>query len=484
MNKERTIISKLINRIKNFRFLRSLRFRIFAIICFIGILPCALLGLLVLGSYEKRAVSHRMSEIQHQCTVLAGHLSTYDYLEDISNDIVNMELEEVCNIYDGRIMIIDPELTVVKDTYSISQGKYMIAEKVVRCFNNKESSSNYDERNNYIEMVTPIIDSDKNELIGVMLTSASTEAIDATRRTLSIRIQYFMIGLIVVVLLISFIVSRMLIRPFRKVSTAMGEVKEGFDSERLILPEYIETEALSEAFSHMVSELRLLEASRQEFVSNVSHELKTPITSIKVLADSLLMQDEVSNETYREFMQDIALEIERESNTINELMTLVKLDKEAAGSLERENVNIEELLEDILKLVHPLADERGIELILEVIRPVVASVDKRKLSTAITNIVENSIKYNIEKGWVRVSLNCEPSFFTIAVADSGIGIPEEEQPHIFERFYRVDKSHSSEIDGTGLGLSISREAILLHKGAVKVESTEGEGTVIRIKIPR
>ena len=101
-----------------------------------------------------------------------------------------------------------------------------------------------------------------------------------------------------------------------------------------------------------------------------------------------------------------------------------------------------------------------------------------------TNIVENAIKYNIEKGWVRVSLDSEPSFFTIVIADSGIGIPEEEQTHIFERFYRVDKSHSTEIDGTGLGLAISRDAVLLHNGAIKVESEPGSGTVFTIKIPR
>ncbi|MBQ8970912.1 MAG: HAMP domain-containing histidine kinase [Lachnospiraceae bacterium] len=478
------MISRLKNYIINFRFLRSLRFRIFLIVSLVGILPCFVLSEILLGSYEKHAVDHRLSEVQHQCTVLADHLFTYDYLYDTGNDIVNTELDEVTNIYDGRIMIIDSELRIIKDTYSISQGKYMIADEVVRCLNNRETISNYDERNNYIEMITPIVDSEEGGIVGVMLTSVSTEAIAATLGVLGIRVQYFLIAIVVIVLTISVIVSKMLIRPFRNVSLAMEEVKEGFTADRLTLPAYIETEGLSEAFEHMVSELKQLEDSRQEFVSNVSHELKTPITSIKVLADSLNMQEEVPNETYREFMQDIALEVDKEDKIINDLMMLVKLDKSASTPLNRESVDIEEMLEEILKSVHPIADQKGIELILEIIRPVVCAVDKVKLSFAVTNIVENAIKYNIEKGWVRVSLDSEPSFFTIVIADSGIGIPEEEQTHIFERFYRVDKSHSTEIDGTGLGLAISRDAVLLHNGAIKVESEVGAGTVFTIKIPR
>ncbi|MCR5789559.1 MAG: HAMP domain-containing histidine kinase [Lachnospiraceae bacterium] len=472
------------NKIRNFRFAKSLRFRIFFIVFLVGIVPCYILSEIILGSYEKRAVDHRTSEVQHQCTVLADHLFTSDYLNDVSNEVVTTELEEVSNIYDGRIMVVDAELKVIRDTYSISQGKYMIAEEVVRCFQNKESTSNYDDRNNFIEMTTPIVSSETGDIVGVMLTSVSTESIAATLRLLMIRIQYFMIAIIIIVLLTSFTFSRMLILPFSNLSRAMGEVKEGFDPDRLSLPDYTEMEALSEAFTHMLSEIRHLEDSRQAFVSNVSHELKTPITSIKVLADSLNMQEEVPNETYREFMQDIAAEVDRENKIINDLMTLIKLNKEAPDTLRRENVDIEKLLEDIMKQIHPIADSRGIELILEVVRPVVAPVDKTKLSGAITNIVENAIKYNIEKGWVRVSLNSEPSFFTIVIADSGIGIPEEEQPHIFERFYRVDKSHSTEIDGTGLGLSIARDAILLHDGAIRVESENGEGTTFTIKLPR
>ena len=119
----------------------------------------------------------------------------------------------------------------------------------------------------------------------------------------------------------------------------------------------------------------------------------------------------------------------------------------------------------------------------ESIRPVTAEIDEVKITQVFTNLVENAIKYNKEHGWVKVLLDADHQFFTVEISDSGIGIPEADYDHIFERFYRVDKSHSREIGGTGLGLAITRNAILLHRGSVKVASTEGEGTSFTVKIP-
>lgn len=141
------------------------------------------------------------------------------------------------------------------------------------------------------------------------------------------------------------------------------------------------------------------------------------------------------------------------------------------------------MVERILKRLRPIAAARNIEVVFESFRPVTAEVDEVKLSLALSNLVENAIKYNSEDGWVHVSLNADHKYFYIKVADSGMGIPKEEQEHIFERFYRVDKSHSREIGGTGLGLAITRNAIVVHRGAIKVFSEEGEGTTFTVRIP-
>lgn len=153
------------------------------------------------------------------------------------------------------------------------------------------------------------------------------------------------------------------------------------------------------------------------------------------------------------------------------------------GSMDISAVDINELLETTLKRLRPIARKRDIEVVLESLRPVTAEVDEVKMSQIFTNLVENAIKYNKEHGWVKVLLDADHQFFTVEVSDSGIGIPEEDYEHIYERFYRVDKSHSREIGGTGLGLAITRNAILLHRGSIKVSSVEGQGTTFTVKIP-
>ena len=214
----------------------------------------------------------------------------------------------------------------------------------------------------------------------------------------------------------------------------------------------------------------------------ISHELKTPLASMKVLADSLNAQEDVPVELYKEFMQDITEEIDRENQIITDLLSLVKMDKKAAD-LNITTMNINDLLELILKRLRPIAAAKKVELILDSFRPVNAEVDETKLTLAISNLVENGIKYNVEGGWVKVSLNADHKYFYVTVADSGIGIPKESLDHIFERFYRVDKSHSREIGGTGLGLAIARSAIVMHRGAIKVYSKENEGTTFSVRIP-
>ena len=249
--------------------------------------------------------------------------------------------------------------------------------------------------------------------------------------------------------------------------------------DNVIYPEMV---PLLEAIDRQNKEKEAVANMRKEFSANVSHELKTPLTSMKVLADSLLMQPDAPTEIYREFMGDLSEEIERENKIINDLLDLVKLDKKGAN-LNIKSQDVNELVERILKRLQPLAAKSNIELVFESFRPVTAEIDEVKIALVITNLVENAIKYNKENGWVHVSLNADHKYFYLKVADSGIGIPKEDTDHIFERFFRVDKSHSREIGGTGLGLSIARNAVVMHRGAIKVYSEPGEGTTFTVRIP-
>ena len=214
--------------------------------------------------------------------------------------------------------------------------------------------------------------------------------------------------------------------------------------------DYREVMDISNEFRQLVNKLNTQEKSRQEFVSNVSHELKTPITSMKVLADSLLGQQGLPEELYQEFLHDISKEIDRENDIITDLLALVRMEK-SESEINISSVNINEILEAVLKRLKPIAESKNIELIFESFRPVIADVDELKFASVATNLVENAIKYNNTDGTVTASLNSDHQYFYLKVTDTGIGISEENQDRVFERFFRVDKARSRETGGTGLG---------------------------------
>ena len=458
-----------------------MRFRFILSAMLAGLLPClaALFG--IVKFYESRAVELRTAEIQNQCTILCNQLNNYGYLSDTSSEVINSSLTKLTNIYNGRVMVIDKDLRVIKDTYSLDEGKTDVSENVVRCMKG-ERTNFYDRTNHYIEVTSPIVESGGEKVLGVMLASVSTDNIETTKQVLYTHGGVIVgIAMILLAMLSVFLADRM-VRPIHKITGAIENVTEGYSDDVLHVDTFTETRQLSEAFNKMLGRLKLLDESREEFVSNVSHELKTPMTSMKVLADSLLEQDNVPVEMYQEFMQDIAKEIDRENQIITDLLSLVKMDR-SGQTMNIRTMNINDLLELILKRLKPIAEKKNVEMVMETFRPVNAEIDETKFTLVVSNLVENAIKYNHENGWVHVSLNADHKYFYVKVEDSGIGIPEQDQAHIFERFYRVDKSHSREIGGTGLGLSIARNAVLVHRGSIKVYSNEGEGTTFTVRIP-
>jgi len=287
---------------------------------------------------------------------------------------------------------------------------------------------------------------------------------------------------LVLLIIAAIVIATWITTPFKDLAMTFETMGEGNFPKNVNLNGYTETEEIAKAFDALLDKLNKLDESRQEFVSNVSHELKTPITGMKVIADSLLTQNDVPAEVYRDFFQDMSVEIDRENKIINDLLSLVRLDK-TNKEMHIASININDLIELILKRIRPIAAKKNVELVFESFRPVVAEVDETKLTLAISNLVENGVKYNKQDGYVRVSLNADYKFFYIKVSDSGIGIPEDKQNYIFDRFYRVDKARTRETGGTGLGLSITKNAIMLHNGAIKVYSKEGEGSTFTIRIP-
>lgn len=484
-------MAKIWKEIKNLVSLRSLQARIFIIILAVGFVPGVLMRYGILTNYEERAVEQRISTVQNQLLIVGNHLLSNNYFSSEKGDensraVINAELEMISDLYEGRVMVINSGLKVVKDTYGISEGKTIIAEEVIRCLGG-ESMSHYDREHGYIEMTTPIVDSSTSAdgtstIVGVMLTSISNDSIISTMEVLSRKAMILEYLMLVGIVALAIILSIVLIRPFNRVTDAINEVKAGYSDESISVPDYVETVHIVDAFNHMLRRMKVLDDSRQEFVANVSHELKTPMTSMKVLADSLLAQEDAPAELYREFMEDIVSEIDRENQIITDLLALVKMEKKVQ-ELNIVSLNVNDLAELIMKRLRPIARKKDVELIFESMRPVLAEVDEVKLTLIMTNLVENAIKYNKEHGWVKVELDADHQYFIFKVSDCGLGIPEEALPHIYERFYRVDKSHSREIGGTGLGLAITKSAVLMHRGSITVTSAEGEGSCFTVKIP-
>ena len=480
------------------KILRSLRTRIFIIIFLSGLIPCLLVQYGILAAYRSRAVSLRTSEVRTQMRVIANHLITYGYINDPSSYSVNAELSLFSTLNDGRVLVIDNNLKVIKDTYGIAEGKTIVTPEVVKCLQQGSAgaSSNYDKTIGYIEMYTPIVEtaalelfdvssseSSQNETVrGVLLTSVSTDSIEQTRKILSQQAVLIEALVLLVLFVIAFFVSDRLVKPFDRLTQHIGEVREGISNETVQEPAYYETEQIVGAFNRVLARLNALDESRNEFVSNVSHELKTPMASMKVLADSLLSETDVPPEMYREFLEDIDSEIDRENKIVSDLLDLAKMENKAVH-MNITSVDIGELTETICKRIRPLAKKRGIEITLVVERPVKAEVDEVKISLALTNLIENAVKYNKDNGKVKVAVDADHQNFTVSVSDTGVGIPEQDLDKIYDRFYRVDKSRSREVGGTGLGLAITKNAVVLHRGSISVKSKLGEGSAFTMRIP-
>lgn len=472
------IISRIKSKIQIFK---SLRAQSMAVLILIGIIPLVVFTLIFINTYRAKAISQRINELQTRGSIICNLVVSSAYFTSDSGAEVDSELTQVADIFGGRILIADSDLNITRDTYGLEEGKVILLEEVVRCVNGADSKF-VSQSENMVELVLPVHNPESNSIDGVVVMNFSLNSVNTLYDSMQSIAITLVLVLGLIILVISVLYSGQIVMPMKEVAGSIAMISSGDFNETMQITGYSEAEDISDKFNSMLSVLQNLEDARQEFVSNVSHELKTPITSVKVLAESLIGQENVPVELYQEFMVDINEELERMNKIIIDLLTLVKMDKNAS-EVNISEVNINEFLEAILKQLQPIADKRNIEMIFESVRSVTAQVDEVKLSMAFRNLIENAIKYNYDSGWVRVSLNADHKFFYLKVSDSGVGIPEELQDSIFERFYRVDKARSRETGGNGLGLAITRNAILLHRGSIKVHSIEQQGTTFAVRIP-
>ena len=458
-----------------------MRFAIFFFMALFSVIVPVLLGNILASSYESRLWNQKVASVESQSVLDADRISTSGFQFNEMNQTLATEVQQFASLIEGRIMVVDQNYRIVKDTFGIETDRYLITTDVLKTMAGQPYVAKK-LNDQYLEIIYPIKSMSEEKVIGVLCVISSYQDLNDTSVYMRTKKNSLVLLFAAVFLILSYAASMMLTKKFKEFNKNVHYIADGHTDEKLDVIGYTEMQETARTFNEIFEKMQKLEASRQEFVSNVSHELKTPITSIKVLAESLLMMPDAEAALYREFMEDIVAEIDRENTIINDLLSLVKMDKKVAA-LNFETVNINELIESIVKRLRPIAGKREIEITFDQLRPVTAEIDSVKLTLAMSNLIENAIKYNRDNGWVRVTLNADHKYFYFKVEDSGEGISEEHQEHIFERFYRVDKARSRETGGTGLGLAITREVILLHKGAVKVHSIPEEGTTFTVRIP-
>ena len=239
---------------------------------------------------------------------------------------------------------------------------------------------------------------------------------------------------------------------------------------------------LASAFNSMSEKLEALDETRNQFVANASHELKTPLAAMKVLIESLVYQPDMDKALRIEFLQDVNKEIDRLSAIVSDLLTLVRMD---AGSVQMhlETLCVGDLVEENAHRLDAVTRKRSQTLNIDVRDDCEMEADRGKLNQVIYNLMENASKYTQDGGQIDVSLAREGGSAVLTVRDNGSGIPKDALPHLFERFYRVDKARSRETGGTGLGLSIVKQLLTLHGGSIRVESEEGKGSTFIAEIP-
>ena len=344
------------------QFLKSLKFRLILLIVVIAVVPSLILSAAVLKYYEKRAVSIRESEILSQAKILANQIATSEYMKlgaDVSSSNIQTQIDMLTTIYDGRVIVVDDNCKVYYDTYNLDDHKLIIAEEVMRSFKG-EDIVHYDSENHYIEMTIPISDpDDKSEtVIGVMLISVSTDNIvinQSYMRQVAV-IVMVMVGIAIVFFAILLLLY--FLKPLQKIEEGIAAIKNGYGEYNLQVNDYTETAGICEKINQMLGRIKVMDDSRQEFVSNVSHELKTPLTSISGYSE-LIESGMAAGDDAKRFAGEIHKSSQRLLSLINDIIRISELDAISTEEIF-ETVNLYETARSTVQMLEISAQKHSI----------------------------------------------------------------------------------------------------------------------------
>ena len=290
------------------------------------------------------------------------------------------------------------------------------------------------------------------------------------------------VAVAVVVLALGYWVAGFIARPINALGRVMTHAARGDFSVRARVRGRDEVAQLAYTFNNMAEKLANLDRARSTFIASASHELKTPLSGIKLMAENILLDPAMPEAVRNEFLSDINAETDRLTALISDLLTLVQIDSQGM-QFNATDFDLAESAEATMHRLSPQATNRRIDLTLQKLADATVHADRMKIEQVIYNLTDNAIKYTPDGGSVSLEVDVAEGGACVRVRDTGIGIPPADQPHVFDRFFRVDKARSRSSGGTGLGLAIVKDIVTLHGGDITVESTEGQGTVFTLYLP-
>ena len=405
-------------------------------------------------------------------------------LEKLTKENVQAALEGLDESGATRVMVTNSAGLVLYDTRQGGNavGKYALYSVVAVALRGQDASyCKYDGTAFLSRVATPVVY--HNQIVGAVYAydydTEQAELLETFRHNLLI------ISLLIALLVagLSIVLSRMLTRQISGLLQAIRHVREGAYSHRADASGTDEIAQIAAEFNSLTDRLQTTENARRRFVSDASHELKTPLAGIRLLTDSILQTDHMDEETTKEFVTDIGREAERLSRSRFSVMRLTRLD---SGVVQQPYpVAVAPVMERVERMLHMVAQEKGVTISGTADEDAVALATDDDVHQILYNLMENAIKYSApENGFVHAEAHADGQRVVITVSDNGIGIPDEDLPHIFDRFYRVDKMRSREVGGTGLGLSIVKDTIENRGGTIEAgHGADGVGTVFTVYLP-
>ena len=419
----------------------------------------------------------KYASMQDKIQVVASSFETADTL---SAETVDQVISVLGDINVSRLLITDGEAKVLYDS-SVRQnavGQYALLEAVVQALGGSDVfHCAYHAGALQSFAAVPIMS--RATPIGCVYVmdfdAEQGEIIENLERNI-LRGSWILLGGIVACSAIFSVVSS---KRMRKILMSMRLVREGEYSHKIQMRGDDEYTTLATEFNKLTDRLQESEATQRQFVSDASHELKTPLASIKLLSDSIL-QNEMDADTMREFVSDIGSEADRLTRMTQKLLTLNRAE---SAEVQHEIVDLSVTLSSVFRMLVPLADKAQIKLTAKVDRDCTILAFEDDAYQIMFNLVENGIKYNRPGGKVHVTVEHTAEDVVFSVQDTGVGIPDDAKEHIFERFYRVDKARSRQAGGSGLGLSIVHDLVSRNFGAIDVKTVIGQGTCFTVTFP-